>query len=202
MKGDSIILTNKGQGVIRIRGTKCFGATGISNPKNDDGVKLEGGEEADIFHNGWKSLMNLFDPNLHESFDVIYRHSNFGVTYCYELWWAYSWYICGWSFVLHLLAGWLWPPQVREYLLEQKKVKVVICRADMSKPVTMKMTDPLNEISQNKSLQVEAEVKTVQAEVMADLLQVKEIMVTLLEMSKDHLSSSVGGRRWKIEFWE
>jgi hypothetical protein len=24
MKGDSIILTNKGQGVIRIRGTKCF----------------------------------------------------------------------------------------------------------------------------------------------------------------------------------
>ena len=65
----------------------------------------------------------------------------------------------------------------------------------MSKPVTMKMTDPLNEISQNKSLQVEAEVKTVQAEVMADLLQVKEIMVTLLEMSKDHLSSSVGGRR-------
>jgi len=61
---------------------KCFGATGISNPKKDDGVKLEGGEEADIFHNGWKSLMNLFDPNLHESFDGIYRRSNFGVTYC------------------------------------------------------------------------------------------------------------------------
>jgi hypothetical protein len=38
-------------------------------------------------------------------------------------------------------------------------------------------------------LQVKAEVEAVQAEVMADLLQVKEIMVTLLEMSKDHLGS-------------
>ena len=37
---------------------------------------------------------------------------------------------------------------------------------------------------------VKAEVEGVQAEVMADLLQVKEIMVTLLDMSKDHLSSS------------
>jgi hypothetical protein len=42
-------------------------------------------------------------------------------------------------------------------------------------------------------LQVKAEVEAVQAEVMADLLQVKEIMVTLLEMSKDHIGS--GKRR-------
>ena len=36
---------------------------------------------------------------------------------------------------------------------------------------------------------VKAEVEAVQAEVMADLLQVKEIMVTLLDMSRDHLGS-------------
>ena len=35
--------------------------------------------------------------------------------------------------------------------------------------------------------QVKAEVEAVHAEVMADLLQVKEIMVTLLDMSRDHL---------------
>ncbi|MBV5345881.1 MAG: hypothetical protein JZU63_10395 [Rhodoferax sp.] len=53
------------------------------------------------------------------------------------------------------------------------------------------MTKILNEMKHDRKefLQVKAEVEAVQAEVMADLLQVKEIMVTLLEMSKDHLGS-------------
>ncbi len=36
---------------------------------------------------------------------------------------------------------------------------------------------------------VKAEVEVVQAEVMANLLQVKEIIVTFLEMRTDHLGS-------------
>jgi hypothetical protein len=96
-------------------------------------------------------------------------------------------------------AGWLWPPQVREYLLKQKKV---VIRANMSEAVTTKMTDLQNEIlklrvemrgemknDRREFLQVKTEVEAIQAEVMADLLQMKEIMVTLLEMSKDHLGS-------------
>ena len=36
---------------------------------------------------------------------------------------------------------------------------------------------------------LKTEVEAIQAEVMADLLQVKEIMVTLLDMSRDNLGT-------------
>jgi hypothetical protein len=89
---------------------------------------------------------------------------------------------------------------VREYLLKQKKVAT--SRADMAEQVTAQMTELQNEIwklraemraemkhDRKEFLQVKAEGEAVQAEVMADLLQVKEIMVMLLDMSKDYLGS-------------
>jgi uncharacterized protein YPO0396 len=89
---------------------------------------------------------------------------------------------------------------VREYLFQQKKA--AISRADMAEQVTAQINDLKNEIQTLRSeikgemksdrkefALVKGEVEAVQAEVMADLLQVKEIMVTLLDMSRDHLGS-------------
>lgn len=181
---------------------KCFGAK--KDPMKSDSVKklggggVGGGEDADIFRIGWKSLMNLYDPNLHESHGSI---SSFDF-WCYLLLQLVVgvFVIPMWLILGLATAGWLWPPQVREYLLKQKKV--VVSRADMSEAVTKKMTDLQNEIlklrvnmrgemknDRREFLQVKAEVEAIQAEVMADLLQMKEIMVILLEMSKDHLGS-------------
>ena len=153
----------------------------------------------DGFRNAWKGLMNLFDPNLYESYDVSPSSFEF---WCFILvrFVAVVFVIPVWLLVGLASAGWLWPPQVREYLLKQKKV--AISRADMAEQVTAQMTELQDEIwklraevsaemkhDRKEFLQVKAEVEAVQAEVMADLLQVKEIMVTLLEMSKDHLGS-------------
>jgi hypothetical protein len=157
----------------------------------------------DGFRNAWKGLMNLFDPNLYESYDVSPSSFEF---WCYILvrFAAVVFVIPAWLLVGLASAGWLWPPQVREALLKQKKV--AISRADMAEQVTTQMTELQDEIwklraeirgemknDRKEFLQLRAEVEAVQAEVMADLLQVKEIMVTLLEMSKDHLGS--GKRR-------
>jgi hypothetical protein len=180
---------------------KCFGAKSNSDPKKSDSVKKlgagGGGEDADIFRIGWKSLMNLYDPNLHESHGGL---SSFDFWCFLLLQLVVGVFVIPMWLILGLAsAGWLWPPQVREYLLKQKKV---VIRANMSEAVTTKMTDLQNEIlklrvemrgemknDRREFLQVKTEVEAIQAEVMADLLQMKEIMVTLLEMSKDHLGS-------------
>ena len=156
-------------------------------------------ESLSRFRNGWRSIMNLFDPNLYETYDV--NPSSFEF-WCYVLvrFAAVVFVIPVWLILGLVTAGWLWPPQVREYLLKQKKV--AISRADMAEQVTAQINELQNEIKllrvemkaemktdRKEFTMVKAEVEAVQAEVMADLLQVKEIMVTLLDMSRDHLGS-------------
>jgi hypothetical protein len=154
------------------------------------------------FRAAWKSIMNLFDPNLYDSYDV--NPSSFEF-WCYVLvrFAAVVFVIPIWLIVGLCTAGWLWPPQVREYLFQQKKA--AISRADMAEQVTAQINELQEEI-QNLRMEikgemksdrkefalVKAEVEAVQAEVMADLLQVKEFMIHLLEMSKDHLQTGRG----------
>ena len=143
--------------------------------------------------------MNLFDPNLYETYDV--NPSSFEF-WCYVLvrFAAVVFVIPVWLILGLVTAGWLWPPQVSEYLLKQKKV--AISRADMAEQVTAQINELQNEIKllrvemkaemktdRKEFTMVKAEVEAVQAEVMADLLQVKEIMVTLLDMSRDNLGA-------------
>ncbi|KAL7544863.1 hypothetical protein ACHAWF_008231 [Thalassiosira exigua] len=174
----------------------------IQETPNGDPIPIEDGDKQSLsrFRNGWKSIMNLFDPNLYETYDV--NPSSFEF-WCYVLvrFAAVVFVIPLWLIIGLCTAGWLWPPQVREYLLKQKKV--AISRADMAEQVTAQINDLKTEINKLRSemkgemkndrkefAQVKAEVEAVQAEVMADLLQVKEIMVTLLDMSRDHLGAA------------
>jgi hypothetical protein len=151
------------------------------------------------FRAGWKSLMNLFDPNLYETYDV--NPSSFEF-WCYVLVriGAVMFVIPIWLIVGLVTAGWLWPPQVREYLFQQKKA--AISRADMAEQVTAEINELKEEIqslrneikaemkSDRKEFAlVRSEVESVQAEVMADLLQVKEFMIHLLEMSNENLGA-------------
>ena len=151
------------------------------------------------FRAGWKSIMNLFDPNLYDSYDV--NPSSFEF-WCYVLvrFAAVMFVIPIWLIAGLLTAGWLWPPQVREYLFQQKKAAV--SRADMAEQVTAQINELQEEIQslrmeirgemkndRKEFALVKAEVEAVQAEVMADLLQVKEFMIHLLEMNKDQLGA-------------
>jgi hypothetical protein len=192
---------------------KCFrpgdsGAAGapgrVQEQPDGDPIDIDAlnGEKPSMsrFRNGWRSIMNLFDPNLYETYDV--NPSSFEF-WCYVLvrFAAVVFVIPLWLVLGLVTAGWLWPPQVREYLLKQKKV--AISRADMAEQVTAQINELQGEIKKLRAdmkaemrddrkefAQVKAEVEAVQAEVMADLLQVKEIMVMLVNMSRDHLGAT------------
>ncbi|KAL7482382.1 hypothetical protein ACHAW6_008048 [Cyclotella cf. meneghiniana] len=176
--------------------------TSVQERQNGDQVGYDDEEKGysnSRFRAGWKSIMNLFDPNLYDSYDV--NPSSFEF-WCYFLvrFAAVVFVIPAWLIVGLCTAGWLWPPQVREYLFQQKKA--AISRADMAEQVTAQINELKEEIqSLRTEIQSEmkcdrkefallkAEVEAVQAEVIADLLQVKEFMIHLLEMSKDHLGA-------------
>lgn len=174
--------------------------TRVQETPNGDPIPIEENEKESMgrFRSGWRSMMNLFDPNLYETYDVGPSSFEF---WCYFLVRVAVVVIIPVWLILGLCSfGWLWPPQVREYLLKQKKVP--ISRADMAEQVTAQINDLKNDIKKLRAEmkgemkndrqefgQVKVEVEAVQAEVMADLLQVKEIMVTLLDMSRDHLGA-------------
>merc|ERR1719253_2129499 len=149
------------------------------------------------FRNGWNSIMNLFDSQLYETYDVSPSSFEF---WCYVLVRvaAVMIVIPVWLIAGVFTAGTLWPPQIREYLFKQRKV--AISRADISEQVTTQIQELKNELKKLRT-EVKGEMKSdrrefsqvkaeVQAEVMADLLQVKEIMVTLLDMSRDHFGAA------------
>mmetsp|Transcript_26686 Transcript_26686/g.55289 ORF Transcript_26686/g.55289 Transcript_26686/m.55289 type:complete len:834 (-) Transcript_26686:352-2853(-) len=168
------------------------------NPEGDPTILEEDeGNNGDRLRNGWKTIMNLFDPNLYETYDV--NPSSFEF-WCYVLvrFAAIFFIIPVWLIIGLCTAGFLWPPQVREYLFQQKKA--AISRADMAEQITAQINELQKEIrvlradlkgelknDRREFTLVRAEVDAVKAEVMADLLQVKEIMMTLLDMTKSQV---------------
>lgn len=152
-----------------------------------------------IFRIGWQNVMNVFDPVLYKTYNI--RSLSFEF-WCFLLvrFAVIFFVIPVWMILGLCTAGWLWPPQFREYLFQQKKANT--SRADMSEEVDSRINDLKDEIKQHQLLMLgemkndriefalmKEEVRSVQREVMADLLQVKEIMVTLLDMSRANVSS-------------
>jgi hypothetical protein len=172
----------------------------VQETPNGEPIPLEGDEKGSgKFRAGWQSLMNLFDRNLYETYDVQPSSIEF---WCYVLvrFGAFFFVIPLWLLIGLCTAGWLWPPQVREWLFQQKKA--AISRADMQFEVTNQINQLKTEImrlriemkgemksDRKEFAALKTEVEAIQAEVMADLLQVKEIMVTLLDMSRDNLGT-------------
>lgn len=140
----------------------------------------------DFFREAWHQVMLLFDANLYDEIDLfealIYNVFRFLCLFIIIPLWLCAGIIT---------AGWLWPPQVREYLfvqsetttsraeLEKKKIEQLQVIQDDLK--TLKQ-DIKHEMSSDRDevLRMRNEIETVQSELLADLQQVKELMGSLL----------------------
>lgn len=93
-------------------------------------------------------------------------------------------------------VGILWPPQVREFLWGQKRISISKSRlrnqliTDMaqltSEMVNLKQDFKDNLDSDEKEIQaLKIEVKKISNDILAELVQVREIMTTMLELSRN-----------------
>jgi hypothetical protein len=138
------------------------------------------------FREAWKSVMFLFDANLYEEIDwleffVYMLFRIFAVVFVIPLWLALG----------LVTAGWLWPPQVREFLFVQKEAAVSRSELERRKLGKLKSihtdlknlkTSLMREMSNDRDemIRMKAEIEAVQNEVIADLHQVKDLMSSLI----------------------
>jgi hypothetical protein len=138
------------------------------------------------FREAWKSVMFLFDANLYEEIDwleffVYMLFRIFAVVFVIPLWLALG----------LVTAGWLWPPQVREFLFVQKETavsrselerrklgKLTAIQTDLKSLKTHLMREMAND--RDEMVRMKAEIEAVQSEVIADLHQVKDLMSSLI----------------------
>jgi hypothetical protein len=147
-----------------------------------------------IMREGWKQIMVLFDSSLYEEVDVNPSHIEF---WCYLLFRLFAIVIVIplWLIIGAATAGWLWPPQVREYLFVQKET--AISRAELERQkleqlqkiqIHMKSlkTELQKEMAVDRGdmIRLKGEVEATQSELLSDLQQVKELMTTLLDMGR------------------
>jgi hypothetical protein len=142
----------------------------------------------EYFREAWQQVMVLFDSNLYDDIDWI-------ETWVYNIFRIFSIFcvIPLWMALGFCTAGWLWPPQVREYLFVQKETAISRAELERQKLGQLKSiqadlkdlkVDIMREMAHDRDemIRLKAEVETVQGEVFADLLQVKELMDSLLIM--------------------
>jgi hypothetical protein len=163
--------------------------SGAENPDATADLTQEanGSEEStEYLREAWHQVMLLFDANLYEDIDWI-------ETWVYNVFRIFSIFcvIPLWLAAGAVTAGWLWPPQVREYLFVQKET--VISRAELERQKLGQLKsigtdlkalkqELMRELANDRDemIRLKAEVETVQGEVYADLQQVKELMDSLL----------------------
>jgi hypothetical protein len=149
-------------------------------------ISADTSESKQPFREAWKSVMFLFDANLYEEIDwleffVYMLFRIFAVVFVIPLWLALG----------LVTAGWLWPPQVREFLFVQKEAAVSRSELERRKLGKLKSinTDLKNlkstlmrEMSNDRDemIRMKAEIEAVQNEVIADLHQVKDLMSSLI----------------------
>lgn len=176
----------------RLRG--CFGKPklipGVPESPSGSGLMDEptsgNNRQTEMFREAWQQIIFLFDANNYDEIDLlefwVYMFFRiFSILFLIPLWLALGF----------VTAGWLWPPQVREYLFVQKET--VASRSELEKRKLGKLkaiqTD-LKTLKQHltremegdrdEMIRVKAELEIVQSEVLTDLQQVKELMASLL----------------------
>jgi len=178
------------------RGTGVGGAYVQESPysanQNHDHHAKRSNKE--YFYEGWKSIVELFDQSSFSDVELNPHHIEF---WCYLIYQgaALIFVIPFWILAGLLTAGWLWPPQVREFMFVQKET--AISRADVEKQKleqlkkiqtdirTLKL-DLKKEMEHDRSemQRMRNEVEAIQNEVMSDLQQVRELMTTLLDIGR------------------
>ena len=153
-----------------------------------------------FFADGWRNLVQLFDQHLYD--DVDFRPGNVDF-WCFFLFRALAvifiiplWIIAGVA-----TAGWLWPPQIREWLFVQKET--AISRSDLEKQKLDQLKEIQNSIKSLKAdiskelsmdrdeiSRMKNQIEVVQSRIASDLQQVRELMTTLLDMGRSRGSMS------------
>jgi len=144
-------------------------------------------KSTDYFREGWQQVMTLFfDENLFDDVDLL-ETTVFNILrviciiFVIPLWLALGF----------ITAGWLWPPQVREYLFVQRET--VTSRSELERKKLEKLKaiqtelramkqDLLREMADDREemVRMKTEVDTIQSEVLAELMQVRELMTSLV----------------------
>lgn len=145
------------------------------------------------FYDGWKFIVSLFEPGQYEG-NFSMQNLEFWCVLLYQGA-ALIIVIPAWILAGLLTAGWLWPPQIREYFLVQKET--AISRADLEKQKLEQLKAIQTNIrtlkgnlmktmehDRNEMIRMRNEVESIQNEVMSDLQQVRELMTTLLDIGR------------------
>jgi Ion transport protein/Ankyrin repeats (3 copies) len=140
----------------------------------------------EYFREAWQQVWLLFDSNLYEDIDWI-------ETFVYNIFRIFAIFVAIplWLAMGAITAGWLWPPQVREWLFVQKETAISRSELERQKLGQLKSiqtdlkalkNELMREMAKDRDemIRMKAEVETVQGEVFADLQQVKELMGSLL----------------------
>lgn len=158
---------------------------------------LDAKQKKDLFRQGWKSIVQLFDQNLYD--DIALKPQNIEF-WCYFFFQgaAVLFVIPLWIVAGLVTAGVLWPPQIREYLFVQKET--AISRSDLEKQKLGQLKAIQTSIKTLKAElrremasdrdemdRVKKEIDTIQGDVMSDLQQVRELMTTLLAMGRQRV---------------
>lgn len=154
------------------------------------------------FRTGWDSIVSLFDPNLFKENDISSLSIDF---WCYGVLRVFValFVIPLWIVAGVITAGWLWPPQVREFLFAQSRAAV--SRADIAEGVkneVKQLKSELKDLRDELKLEMRkdkrglSEMKSgldsVQDDVLADIKQVKDILTTLFELNRDRARAERG----------
>jgi len=154
----------------------------------DEQVGLE--TSKDHFREAWHQIIMLYDVSLYDDID-------WWETFIYNIFRIFCALVIIplWLTLGAVTAGWLWPPQVREYLFAQKEV--VLSHAELARKkleqlqsiqddLKLAKTEIVRERASNREdmMRIRVEVEMIQGEVLADLQQVKELMTSLLVVER------------------
>jgi hypothetical protein len=162
------------------------------------GSNKRGSSSKRIFADAWRNLVQLFDQHLYD--DIDFHPSNVDF-WCFFLFRALAivFIIPLWIGAGIVTAGWLWPPQIREWLFIQRETTV--SRADIEKQKLNQLieiqnniksikTDIRKELSSDRDeiTRMKNQIEAVQGKIASDLQQVRELMTTLLDMGRSQSS--------------
>lgn len=158
---------------------------------DDDDDEAENNE---IMRHIWGSVTGLFtDTHYYEDEKVSFTNIEFWVFAAYQCF-ALLVVIPIWVALGVVTVGILWPPQVREYMLLQSETGQLSQQSrerqkleqlrEIQNDIAQLKTEIQREIEADRSdmARMKMDVENVQAEVLSDLQQIKELMTTLLDL--------------------
>ena len=187
------------------------GEGGIGNVQEGPGgrsFRTSNTSSKSFFADGWRNLVQLFDEHLYDDVDFNPTNVDFWCHFlCRAL--AVIFIIPLWILAGVATAGWLWPPQVREWLFVQKET--AISRSDLEKQKLEQLKEIQNGMrvlkadirkelasGRDEIMRIKTEMEGAHYGIASDLQQVRELMTTLLDMGQ--ASRSEGLSRGSREF--